>query len=423
MRIDFAKLMKRTLLGLVPGCWLAAATGFAADWPQYRGPLGDGISHEAIRTNWPAEGPKVWWRASVQDAFGSFAIQGDRAFFLSTTNDSEACFALGLKSGQPLWATELGRTIGQSSGGTGPRSTPVADGERIYTYGTYLQLSCLKAADGSKLWQQDVARDFAGQLNTQGISNYGNAASPLVEGGLVLVPGGGDGKCFLAFDKLTGKPVWQRETEPITHATPVAATIAGVRQIIFLTKNGLVSLEPLHGEVLWRFAFPSRRPVAASPVVGGDLVYCSAGYGVGAAVCRVERNAAGAFTARELWRTPGANMNHFSTPVIHDGYLYGLYGTMMTDTAPLECVELATGKRMWSGPPFGEGELILVDGKLVVQGSHGELAIVQASAEGYHELARAHVIGGRAWGFPAFGNGVLLHRSNKEIAALDLAAL
>ncbi len=406
------------LLALV--CLLVFPIPVPGDWPQFRGPLSDGTSAEKMLLQWPTGGPTVLWKLAVQDAFGSFAIQGDRAYFLSTTNDSEACFALQLKTGQPVWATTLDRTIRQSSGGTGPRSTPVADGDRIFTLGTYLKLACLNASNGAVLWQHDLAQEFDGQLHTRGIDAYGSGSSPVVEGSLVIVAGGGSNQTFLAFNKLTGKPVWQKGSELITHATPTPATIAGVRQVIFLTKTGLSSLAPATGEILWRFSFPSQRPVAASPVVSGDIVYCSAGYGVGAMACRITR-ANQTLSARELWRTPGANMNHFSTPVARDGYLYGLYGSMMTDTAPLGCVDLATGQLKWSQPGFGEGELILVNDQLIVQGSRGELTLVNPSPEGYREVSRAHVIGGRAWGFPAFANGVLLHRSDKEIAALDLA--
>ncbi len=150
------------------------------------------------------------------------------------------------------------------------------------------------------------------------------------------------------------------------------------------------------------------------------MVYASAGYGLGAMVCRVTKPG-DKFNVRELWRTAGLNMNHYSTPVVKDGFLYGLYGSMMQDSAPLQCLELATGAVKWTGPAFGEGQVILVDGKLIVQGSRGELALVDPSPDGYHEISRAQVIAGRAWGMPAFGNGVFLHRTDHQIAALDLA--
>jgi outer membrane protein assembly factor BamB len=360
------------------------------------------------------------WKLSVSDAFGSFSIKGDKAYFLSMTNESEACYAVELKTGKPVWSRVLDKTITRSTGGTGPRSTPFADGERLYIYGTYLKLICLNAADGNVVWQRDVATEFNGQLNTRGINQYGSACSPIVEGDLVIVDGGGEGQTFLAFNKNNGEVVWKKETDQITHATPTPATIGGVRQAIFFTKSGLVALDVKSGEVLWRFALRSAQPACASPVVSGEIVYCSAGYGVGAAACRVTRDG-GQFTARELWRTPNATMNHFSTPVVKDGYLYGLYGSMMQDSAPLKCIELATGKEMWSGPALGEGEVILVDGKLIVQGSRGQLVLVDPRPAAYKEICRAQVIGGRAWGFPAYSNGVLLHRTDREVAAVNLA--
>jgi len=211
-------------------------------------------------------------------------------------------------------------------------------------------------------------------LQTKGINQYGSACSPIVEGNLVIVAGGGPDQTFLAFDKNTGKVAWRKESDLITHATPTPATIGGMRQLIFFTKSGLVSLEAKSGNVLWRFAVPSSRPVGASPVVGGDIVYCSAGYGLGAAACRVT-NISGQFSAHELWRDPDA-MNHWSTRWSGTAFFMGCMALFQMDNAPLKCIELATGKEKWSGPAFGQGEVILVSGKLIVQGSRGQLVLV-----------------------------------------------
>jgi len=110
-----------------------------ADWPQYRGPNSDGTSAEKMLPSWPSDGPRVLWKLDAREAFGSFAIQGEKAYFISMTNESEVCYAIDLGTGKGLWAAILDDTIMKSSGGIGPRSTPVAEGGRIYTYGTYLK--------------------------------------------------------------------------------------------------------------------------------------------------------------------------------------------------------------------------------------------------------------------------------------------
>ncbi len=194
----------------------------AADWPHYRGPHNDGTSGEKMLAVWPVEGPRLLWKRDVKDAFGSFAITGDRAYFLSTTNAAEACFAVELKTGRPIWSAILDRTIMQSTGGNGPRTTPALDGDRVYVFGTYMKLHCLNAADGKVIWQHDIGREFDGQLNTRFIAMYGSGCSPIIEGNLVIVDGGGAGRAFATalLDKTTGNLAWKSGSDTTTHTRP-----------------------------------------------------------------------------------------------------------------------------------------------------------------------------------------------------------
>jgi outer membrane protein assembly factor BamB len=144
-----------------------------------------------------------------------------------------------------------------------------------------------------------LIKEFAGRN-----IRWENAASPLLEGGVLYVAGGGPGQSILALDPKTGAVIWKAFDEMMTHATPVAATILGQRQIIFFLQSGLLSIEPKTGKELWRYPFQYSTSTAASPVVSGDIVYCSAGYGVGAGAVRIS-NAAGAWKATEIYRLRG----------------------------------------------------------------------------------------------------------------------
>src|SRR6185369_803327 len=149
------------------------------------------------------------------------------------------------------------------------------------------------------------------------IIKWKNAASPILDDGLIFVNAGGDGQALLAFDKTDGKVVWKAHDDKPTHSSPVPATIHGVRQIIFFTQKGLLSVLPKSGEVLWRYHYPYDTSTASAPVVWQDIVYCSAAYDVGAGACRVTK-AGDKFTAQELWRKKGDLMNHWSSPVCKD---------------------------------------------------------------------------------------------------------
>jgi len=243
----------------------------------------------------------------------------------------------------------------------------------------------------------------------------------VIDGDLVYCVGGGPGKALMAFDKKTGKPAWYHGDDKLTHATPTVATIQGVRQVIFFTQSGLVSCNATTGREVWRYAFPFKTSTAASPIVYQDVVYCSAGYGVGSGAAKIVKSGDG-FRATELWRKEGNVLaNHWSSAVCKDGYLYGMFGFKEFATEPLKCVEIATGKEVWSEKGFGQGGLSLVGDKLVCQGDAGQIVLAEASPKGYHELAKVQPFEGKCWNLPVVSDGKLFARSTKEIVCLDVS--
>ncbi len=389
----------------------------AADWPQYRGPNADGTTSEAILTSWPAEGPPVLWKIKMGEGFGSLAVAGPQAYVFAERGGDEVAIALDVATGKELWATPLGKTIFEKSGGNGPRSTPTVDGEHVYWFGTYLRLSCLSAKDGKVEWSHDLASEYDGQLKTGGIGAWGNSASPVVVGDLVVVAGGGAGQALMAFNKATGKLVWKGEDDKITHATAVPATISDQKQVVFFTQSGLAGVDG-KGTVLWRADFPFSTSTAASPIVENGVVYCSAGYGVGGGAFAVAKEGA-TWKATPLWRTKNENMNHWSTAVAKDGYVYGLFGFKEFKTEPLKCIDMKTGKLQWSENGFGQGGTIIVAGNILVQGDQGQLVLVKGSPDKYTEIARAQVLTGKCWTMPVVANGRIYCRSTTQIVCLD----
>lgn len=409
---------------------LAAATSFAgaADWPQYRGPSANGTTSEKIQASWPATGPKQVWKTPMTDGFSTFAVADGKAYTLiSRTIDAvknEVCVALDADSGKELWAAPLGFTkvngggndgAPGNNGGDGPRSTPTVDGNRVYVLNAGLVLSCLDAQDGKTVWKKELIKEHGAKSIT-----WQNAASPLLEGNLIFVCSGGANQSLLCFHKATGALVWKGQSDAMTHATPIATTILGHRQIIFFTQSGLVSVVPGTGDVLWRYAFPYNVSTAASPVVGGDIVFCSAGYGVGAGAVKITKDG-DRFKATELWRKSNQLINHWSSSVYHDGHLYGLFGFKQWEKVPLKCVELATGEEKWSKDGFGQGGTILADGHLVTLAENGDLVIVEATPKSYNETARTKAVTGKCWNNVALANGRIYARSTKEGVCLDVS--
>lgn len=419
--------MKTSLLAI-----LALAAGFAgpaADWTQYRGPRHDGSSGEKIATTWPVGGPRQLWKTPLTDGFSSFAVGDGKAFTLVQRivdgAQQEVCVALDATTGGEIWATPLGvakyenggnNGAPDNKGGDGPRSTPAYDNGKVYTFSSRLVLECLAADSGKRIWAKDLIKEYHGR-------NIGweNAASPVIDGDLIFAAGGGPGESLLAFNKKDGQLVWKVEDDKMTHSTPTVATILGERQVIFFTQRGLVSVAPATGAVLWRYPFKYSTSTAMTPVVAGDIVYCSAGYGVGAGACRISKSSDG-FIATQLWYMPAKVLNnHWSTPVASGGYIYGIFGFKEFGKAPLKCVEAATGKVLWSKEGFGPGGCLLVDGHVLVLSDTGDLVLALASPSGYTETARVHAITGKCWNAPVVSNGKIYARSTKEGACLDVS--
>lgn len=419
---------KRQLFaGIAVPLLLTAGHLAAADWPQYRGPNHDGTSLEVIRTNWSEEAPRQLWKVRLDPALSSMTISGGRVFTQARRprgpGQEEFCIALGADTGAELWAAPVGLADYPNGGvgnDDGPRSTPSVAGDRVVVLSSYLRLVCLNAATGQELWRKELRAEFGG-----GVIAWQNAASPLVVDDLVLVNGNGPGQCLLAFRLETGELAWQGQNDGMTHATPVLAAMGGVRQAIFFAQSGLVSVRPETGAVLWRFPLNyNNTSVAASPVVAGDLVYGSREYPstlssarAGAVVVAVNATAQ-SFSAAKVWYKTNQLMNHWATPVQHNGHLYGMYGQ---NTITFKCVELATGTEKWSVGGFGYGSVLLVSGNVLAQSGSGDLVLVAPNPAAYTELARFRALQGKCWNVPAISSGRIYVRSTTEAIALDVA--
>jgi outer membrane protein assembly factor BamB len=421
--------MKMNVLISISMLALGVAVSRAADWPQYRGPNHDGVSSERI-AKWPAAGPQVLWKATTTDGFSSFSVSGGKAFTIVARQvegaPREVCVAFDANNGKELWAAPTGIAkydhggdsgTPDNQGGDGPRSTPSVDGDRVYVFSAQLRLVCIDANTGKEVWTKDLIKEYNGRT-----ISWQSAASPLVDGEAVFVAGGGPGEALLAFNKKDGSVVWKSEDDRMTHATPVAATILGQRQIIFFTQSGLVSVAPPTGKVLWRYKFPYKTSAAASPVVAGDIVYCAAGYDVGAGAAKITRTS-DALTATELWRSPGNKpvANHWSTPVYYDGHLYGVFTVRGFGQGPMKCVELTTGKVLWEKEGFGPGNVVLAGNQVLALSDAGELVLVETNPKAFTEVARAKVLDGKCWSTPAVSGARIYARSTKEGVCLDVS--
>lgn len=387
------------------------------DWPQWRGPRRDGLSTETgLNWNWPARGPRKLWDAPASEGYSAFAVAGGRAYCILQDGDNEVVVCWNAETGKEQWRFPYPAHFTYPFG-AGPRSTPTLDGNRLYTVGATGVFHCLDAATGGKLWRHDLLEEFS--ANNLG---WGVSFSPLIEGNLVLTnPGGPNGKSVVAFDKISGAIVWHALDDMAGYSSPIAVFAAGRRQVIFFTASNVVGLACSSGERLWHYPWKNSTDVnAATPIVFTawtgdstfDYVFVSCNYDKGCCLLKLTPKGDGVAVQR-VYESKRMR-NHFSSSVRLGEQIYGF------DDSYLTCLDLLTGKVRWRQGGFGKGSLTIADGRLIILGESGWLAVAEATPEAYRETASCQFSQGRCWTVPVIANGRLYLRDEKRIVCYDL---
>lgn len=409
---------------VVLGSVLLASPAAAEDWPQWLGPRRDGSSQEPVPV-W-RQPPAVLWRQPVGEGHSSPVVAGGRVYLFTQTpgKEEEVLTAYEARQGTLLWQQRYPRRPFRSQFGTGPRATPAVAEGRVYTFGVTGVLSCFAAATGQRFWQVDTLE----RLRAPNLF-FGVSCSPLVADGRVYVNVGGKGASLVAFAAESGQVVWQALEDRASYASPLLGEVAGRRQVVFLTQEGLVAVDPAKGDLLWRFPFrDALLESSVTPVQAGSLfVVSSITAGTAAVSVRLQGER---FQVVTRWKQPGLT-GYFTTPVVIGDYLYLVTGTNplslkllagQRPQATLHCVDLAEGKERWRKEGVGAYHAALLrtgDGKLLLLQDSGELVLVQPDPQQYREVARARVCGA-TWAHPALAEGRLYLRDQRELLCLAL---
>jgi outer membrane protein assembly factor BamB len=386
----------------------------AADWPQFLGPNRDGVYHgPPLAESWSSGGPRVVWQKSVGQGFSGPVVAQGRVILFHRLGDREVVESLDAQKGTPQWKYEYPTTYRDDFGfDEGPRAVPVAANGVVYTFGAEGQLHAVSLATGTRLWSEDTMRRY-------GVAKgfFGAAGSPLVEDGRVIANIGGKGAGIVAFDAKSGKVLWTATEDEASYSSPAGATIGGRRYAVFLTRTGLVGLDPSSGKVQFQQRWRARQAAsvnAATPLIVGDVVFISAQYGPGASATRLDGT-----TLTELWASDDVLSNHYATSVHHNGILYGFHGRQEYGPS-FRAVELKTGKVRWNQDRFMAGSVTLAGDRLVIVRETGELILAAASPEAFRPLARAQILPATVRAFPALADGMLYVRNEKTLVCLDL---
>ena len=413
------------------------------DWPQWMGPKRDNVWRETgILEKFPEGGPKVLWRSPINVGYAGPAVAQGKVFamdFSSSGNvqvdnfarkdfpGTERVICFDEASGKLLWehAYEVVYSVSYPSG---PRCTPIVDGDLVYALGGEGNLTCLEVASGKVVWSKELKKEYQTKS-----ALWGYAGHPLIDGDKLITLAGGQGSHLVALDKKTGKEIWRAlNSKEQGYAPPMIFEAGGVRQLIALRPDAVTSIDPETGKEYWSVPYEATSgSIIMAPSVIGEHLY-AAGYSQKSLLLKLDQTRPG---ASEVWRDKvRAAISPVNVqPIAEGNVIYGL-----DQGGKLVALEIPSGERLWdSTEHMGEGRLAGSETAFIVRegdrywlfNEKGDLVIARFSREGYQEVDRAHVIEptnnafGRkvVWSMPAFANRRVYIRNDKEIICLDLA--
>jgi len=406
----------RNLLLTICGLALAGIITRAGDWPQWRGPDRTDVSAETgLLKSWPEGGPKrIWLFENAGKGYSGPAIAKGKLFTLATRDGNEILLVLDADTGKELWTSQISGVL-KNNWGDGPRGTPTVDGDRVYALSGPGELVCVSITDGKVQWTANM-RDLGGE-----VPKWGYAESVLVDGNQVVCTPGGSKGAIAALDKLTGKLLWQSSefTDGAQYASLVPAEINGTRQYVQLTMNNFVGVSAKDGKLLWKSDFPNgRTAVIPTPIVKGNDVYVTAGYGAG---CKMVSIGPGNKVTTVYQNK--VIKNHHGGVILVGDHLYGHAARGWV------CQNFKTGDEVWSDRSFGKGAIAYADGMLYcLEEGSGTMVLVEASPKGWKEPGRFKLDPqtkvrspqGRIWTHPVISNGKLYLRDQDLIYCYDI---
>ena len=365
------------------------------------------VPGDLLPKQWYESKPKELWRKKIGEGWSAFSVAGSYAYTMEQRGEAETTICYELMTGDAVWVHEEEARFEESMGDDGPRSTPTVVDGKVFSLGATGILNCLNARTGELLWGKNVLSEFE-----QRVPTWAKSCSPLVVDEMVVVTLGKKAEQNLAaFDISTGDLVWRAGDYSSSYASPVLAELAGKRQIVMFQQKSVDGYDVASGEILWSFPIGNSQGNCASPLIVGDTVITSSGYGYG--THRIEVSQVGdGYEAKELWHTRKLKAK-FADMVVKDGYLYGL------NEGRLVCLDLEDGSAKWRGSNFGHGQLLGVGEHAILQGEQGEVSILELSPEGEIMVLEFEALEQRTWNHSALAGRILLVRNDREAVAFQ----
>ncbi len=413
------QVFKKVTLAFMAGLFLSAIS-LADDWPHWRGPERNGISVETgLAKTWPDNGPELLWSVENLGAgFSSASISKEQIFVTGVVDNHETLTALDL-DGKILWKT----TYGEKWKASYPeaRTTPTVEENRVYVVSGMGKVLCIDTESGQIMWSVQVIDQFDGEYHRWGV-----AESPLiVDDKLICTPGGPEAS-VVAFDKISGKVIWQtRELSELgNYCSPILINRGGKKIIATQLADSFVGINAENGKLLWRDEYEEYQDDPKdinvnSPLYHDGHIYVTSGYDNPSAMFELSPDGT---KIKRKWISEVLDV-HLGGVVLVDGYIYAS-NWENNRSGNWVCLDWKTGKVMWEEKWGNKGPIITAEGMLYCyEEKKGGFALVRANPEKFEVVSSFKIPLGKGmhWAHPAISDGRLYVRHGEALMVYDIS--
>jgi outer membrane protein assembly factor BamB len=393
----------------------------AEDWPDYRGPTGQGhYAGNGLPVEWSTTKNVAWKQPIAGMGWASPIVLKGRVYLTtavpaedSKKKDQSLCaVCLDAATGKRHWQTEVFHQDGKKAPPIHKKAShaspsPLTDGERLYVHFGHQGTACLDLA-GNVLWRNT-------ELHYAPV--HGNGGSTILVGDrLIFAVDGGDKQFMVALDKTTGKVAWRTDRhceapKKFSFGTPLAITVAGKTQVVCPFSHGVAAYDPMDGAEIWRVQTDGYS-VIPRPVFGHGLVYLSSGYDR-PTLLAIRPDGKGDVTDSHIAWSTTKGAPHTPSPLLVGDELYTI-----SDTGNASCVDARTGKVHWQKRVEGNfsASPMYADGKIYLQSEEGVGTVLRAGKK--YEVLAENPMAERTFASYAAADGAIFLRTETMLYCL-----
>ncbi|MEM6455497.1 MAG: PQQ-binding-like beta-propeller repeat protein [Acidobacteriota bacterium] len=404
---------------------LAAEPASTSSWTRWGGADGNFVAanERGVIRPWSAEGPRILWQQTMGAGESAVLVEGDVLYTFHRAGEGasgeEIVRALKAADGSEIWAhrytvsseptkdqaTEFGR---------GPRATPLLAGDRLFTIGFAGDFHAYDKRSGKMLWSTRLVEDHGAKRH-----RFGYSHPPVMIDGRVMLPIGSETVGLAGFDPATGEMTWKSAPASAAYAVPLAATLDGVRQLLYMSETHVVGFDPKSGEQLW--AHPHKNQyltnVLGPWVVDGKTIFVSANTDAGSRTLTVEAEDDGTFRVKEIARNKKLRIFH-QTAILDGDTIYA------SDGGILHAYDVRQDKTLWRERGFAKSNIVKVaeDNTVLLLTEDGALALARLGTDGLTKLAdKVKLLDKPAWTPPTVVGTTAYLRDRSRLIAIDLS--